>query len=44
MGEVAADLTGNPVPNAADVLEFVQQSYASLFGTGGTTRQSQKQT
>jgi phospholipase C len=32
MGQVAAELTGDPVPNAADILEFVQQSYSALFG------------
>jgi phospholipase C len=31
MSKVAAELTGNGAPSSADLLEFIQQSYSSLF-------------
>lgn len=40
MTQVAADLTGKPLPESADFLEFVQESYNQLFGSSvaGTRR------
>jgi hypothetical protein len=42
MAEVASALTGNATPEAADLMEFVQQSYSALFGNGANTRQAKE--
>ena len=37
IGKVMGDLTGTEVPESADLLEYIQQSYNSFFNTGTTS-------